>query len=197
MISAVLLAAGRSRRFGKEKFSSILGGRRLIDWSVDALIQSAVDQIIVIANEDTARLIQVPTTGGRLSLRVNPAPEEGMSQSIIQGLKACRASAEAAMLVHADMPLVDAKTIDRLLAAWDCEAAKIVAPRFDGRQGNPVTMPRRFWPEVFELSGDVGCKAILQNHLSEITWVEFEDDRILADVDCPDDLIRLQARLKP
>jgi molybdenum cofactor cytidylyltransferase len=196
VISAILLAAGLSHRFGSEKLQQEIGGKRLIDWSKDRLLTSAVDEVIVVVNSRTQALISGHTPPPRLKLEVNPRPQDGLSSSIRIGLEACHLQSQAVLICHADMPLVDETVINRLISFWKESPSRIVAPRVKGQQGNPVLFPRRFWSEIIKLEGDIGCKSILQTHATELGWVEMEDDRVLWDVDSESELLKLRNRIR-
>ena len=196
MISAILLAAGRSSRFGEEKLLQLVGGKRLVDWSLESLLASVVEEIVVVCSVKSAGWILPSTPAGRLRTIINPSPEFGMSSSIQCGIGACSNESEAALMAHADMPLIDTAIINAMATTWKKSIQKIVVPRAQGRQGNPVIIPRKFWPEILELRGEVGCKSILGMHSDEIEWVEFEDDRVLFDVDSTSDLVRWKERWK-
>lgn len=194
MISSVFLAAGLSRRFPGEKLQQEICGKRLIDWGVDHLRASAVDEIVVVVRAGFALSQELAEDGDRVRIVINPRPADGMAGSIIEGVNACAAESAAVLIAHADMPLVGTSTLDQLVSRWRKNPTALVAPRFQGQQGNPVIIPRAYWNEIRALQGDVGCKSILTRHPSQIFWEEFEDDRILFDIDSEEDLAELHKR---
>ncbi|MBZ5534392.1 MAG: nucleotidyltransferase family protein [Acidobacteriia bacterium] len=194
MISSLLLAAGLSRRYGREKLEELIHQKTLIEWAIDQLKASVIDEVIVVVNPETSRLVQTPPHQDRVKKVVNPSPLDGMSSSIRCGLEACSPKSEAVLIAHADMPAVNPGIVDQLASRWELKPGQIVAPRFKEQQGNPVIIPRILWDEVQALRGDVGCKAILTGHPSQIEWVEMDDDAILLDVDRVEDWERLRSR---
>lgn len=196
MISSLLLAAGLSRRFGRDKLQESIHQKRLIDWAIDHLKASVIDEVLIVVNPETSRLVQAPPLQNRVKKVVNLHPADGMSSSIRCGLDACSPQSEAVLIAHADMPLVHPEIINQLTSCWELNRGQIVAPRFKEQQGNPVVIPRILWDEIRALRGDIGCKSILTGHPSQIEWVEMEDDAILLDVDHVEDWERLQSRWK-
>lgn len=194
MISAILLAAGRSHRYGSDKLQQSIGGRRMIDWSLEAVLASLADEIIVVVSAEAEELSFKVANSGRLRSVINPHPDEGMASSIICGLEACDDHSAAAMIAHGDMPLIETQTLDWLISIWIKFPAKIIAPRYQGQQGNPVIIPRVFWSEIRSLRGDVGCKSILKAHATQVEWLECKDDSILFDIDSFEDMDRLRTR---
>lgn len=191
MISAILLAAGRSLRYPDNKLLEQLGNKRLMDWAVESLTDSSAEELIVVCNPEVAGLFSERSVG-RGKVVLNPEPQKGMASSILCGLEACSRASEAVLIAHADMPKITSGLVDRLIVRWKTMPNHIVAPRFNGRQGNPVLLPRAFWNEIRGLQGDVGCKSILQRNSSHILWVECEDDAILFDVDTEHDLAKFR-----
>ena len=194
MISTLLLAAGLSRRYGREKLEELIHQKPLIEWVTDQLKASVIDEVILVVNPETSRLVQIPPRQDRVKKVVNLSPSDGMSSSIRCGLGACSPISEAVLIAHADMPAVNPGIVDQLISRWKLNPGQIVAPRFKEQQGNPVIIPRIFWDEIRALRGDVGCKSILTGHPSQVEWVEMDDDAILLDVDRVEDWERLRSR---
>jgi molybdenum cofactor cytidylyltransferase len=194
VISSLLLAAGISRRYGREKLEELIHERRLIDWSIEHLEASVVDEVIIVANPETSDLVEVSPLQNRVKKVVNLFPLRGMSSSIRWGLESCSPESGAVLIALADMPAVHPRIINQLVSRWELNPGQIVAPRFKEQQGNPVIIPRVLWDEIRALRGDVGCKSILKRYPSQIEWVEMNDDAILLDVDRVEDWERLRSR---
>jgi molybdenum cofactor cytidylyltransferase len=89
----------------------------------------------------------------------------------------------------ADMPFVQSDTIRRV--ARSIEAGALIAmPIVHGRRGHPVAFARSLEPELLQLSGDEGARAVVQRHASEIQFVHCEDEGILRDIDTQEDLMK-------
>jgi 2-C-methyl-D-erythritol 4-phosphate cytidylyltransferase len=50
-VSAIVVAAGEGRRFGTPKQFALIGGRRVLDWSVDAARSVATTVVLVVPRE--------------------------------------------------------------------------------------------------------------------------------------------------
>jgi molybdenum cofactor cytidylyltransferase len=194
VISSLLLAAGLSHRYGGEKLEALIQRKRLIDWAIDHLWASVIDEVIIVVNQETAGLISWRLLSDRVKKAVNPHPSHGMASSILCGLELCNPKSGAVLIAHADMPAVRTEFLNRLASQWEQAPNHIVAPRFKGQQGNPVIIPRIFWEEIRALRGDVGCKSILNRHPDQIEWVDIDDEAVLLDIDFVEDLERLRAR---
>ncbi len=183
MISAIVLAAGQSKRFGDCKQLAVVNGKPLLQHVLDTLRESKVDDVVVIlgayANEIRQ---QIEFRDERIV--VNPDYEKGMSTSIQAGLRAI--DSEAAFIVLADQPFVSARTYDVLIDEYRRSRPAAVMPTFNGFRGNPVLIDKSLFPELMEIRGDVGARAILARH--EVAKVPVDDRGVLLDVDTPADV---------
>ncbi|MGA7677207.1 MAG: NTP transferase domain-containing protein, partial [Dehalococcoidia bacterium] len=85
MVSAILLAAGQSKRMGKLKQLMPFGQSTIVEQAVDNLLGSAVDEVIVVVGykaEDVIKAIAAKP----VKVAINPDYEQGMSTSIMAGL---------------------------------------------------------------------------------------------------------------
>ena len=56
---------------------------------------------------------------------------------------------------------------------------------YQGVMGNPVIFQGKFVPELMALTGDVGGKAVVKAHLSEVFQYEADSELSLQDIDTP------------
>jgi molybdenum cofactor cytidylyltransferase len=190
MIWAILLAAGQATRFGRCKQLMPIGGQPLLAHVLGTLRRSRVDEIVVVlgAYADEIRR-QVDFEGARVVL--NPDYAAGMSTSIQAGLRALAPTADAAMIVLADQPLVTTATLDMLIGEYRRTGAQVILPTYNGFRGNPVVVDRTLFPEMMEIRGDTGCRAIFGDHSDSIVKVAVDDSGVLTDIDTPEDLERV------
>ena len=196
MISAVLLAAGLSRRMGRNKLLLPLGGRTLLEHSLQALLDSAAGETVVVIGHEADR---VRPLLGRYPVRVveNPDYAQGMSTSLRAGVAAVSPQAVAVLIALADQPLVGRQDIDRLIEAYRRTGKKIVVPSVGDRRGNPVLLDLSLRPEIERLTGDTGGRHILHSHPDDIEPVPMPTGGSLFDVDTADDYRALQDRDTP
>jgi molybdenum cofactor cytidylyltransferase len=196
-IGALLLAAGQSRRMGSNKLLEDIDGRPMVVRTAQRLLSSRARPIVaVLGNQAEA----VDAALGRLPVeRVgNPAYAEGLSTSLKRGLAALPPDIDGVIVCLGDMPLVAGRDLDRLIAAFNpLEGRAIIVPTRRGKRGNPVLWARRFFPEMTELAGDVGAKHLIGEYAKLVAEVEMDSDNVLVDIDTPDALAELRARVKP
>ena len=100
---------------------------------------------------------------------------------------------DAIIVFLGDMPLVNMKTIERLIATFSPqEGAAMVYPLYQGERGNPVLIGRRFFEELGQLEGDQGARILLDRYPHLVKGVSVEDPGILLDIDDQETLQRLR-----
>lgn len=174
-ISGVVLAAGQSQRMGTTKQLLPLAERPLLRHVIDNALASRLSEVIVVLGHDADELQQklMSIRSAKLRLVVNSEYTEGLSSSLRAGLAHADPRAIAAAIVLGDQPELPSELIDRVLAAF-CETdAAVLQPMFDSSAdasvpGHPVVLARRIWPEVIQLKGDRGARALLDEHP---TWL--------------------------
>lgn len=195
-VAAVVLAAGMSRRMsgGVPKQLLRTEGKTLLERALENVQTSRVNETVLVLGAGAGEIKQNLTTTG-IQVVVNPEYQQGMGTSLRAGLAVLGSSVEAALIVLADQPFVRGETIDKLIAHRRESGAQIAIPLYRGFRGNPVLLDRSVFPELMNLSGDVGCRAIFGNHTQNIIKVEVDDPGILLDIDTEEDLRRLEPLL--
>lgn len=194
-IAAVVLAAGRSSRMnGHHKLLAEIDGRPMVRLAVEAAAASVAGAVIVVVGhgrDDVARALD----GLDVTIVDNPDYASGLSSSLKVGIESVPDSADAAIVLLADMPDVDAKTIDTLVGAFDPELGRhVVVPTSRGKAGNPVLWARRFFPELTAIEGDMGARELIRAHPEAIAWVEV-GPAVTHDVDTPEAMAAIGGRL--
>lgn len=87
------------------------------------------------------------------------------------------------MFFTADQPLIDSYTINLLLDTFMKNKNSIIVPRYKTKPGSPTIFSTKFKDQLLNLQGDVGGKAIINNHLSEVLFIDLKSDYSLLDVD--------------
>ncbi|MGH3190469.1 MAG: nucleotidyltransferase family protein [Streptosporangiaceae bacterium] len=199
-VAGVLLAAGQGSRFGRPKALVELDGVTLGQRGVDLLRAGGADPILVVTGAASVQLSGIYPV-------YNPDWRAGMGSSLRAALHALsREPAEpgesplaqdvgAVVVALADQPLVGARAVSRLIAAYRAGAAVAVAA-YDGRPRNPVLLAREHWPEVIAMAtGDQGARPFLRARPDLVTLVECADTGLPDDIDTPADLERAAGRL--
>ena len=190
-IAAIVLAAGRSTRYGaRNKLLEELDGVPLVVRSVRAALASRASPVIVVTGHE-AEAVRAALAGLDVRIIHNPDYAGGLSTSLKAGLSAVPADADGAIVTLGDMPRIEARHIDRLIAAFSPKEGRgIVVPVHLGKRGNPVLFAQAYFKELMEIEGDTGARHIIAASASEVAEVDLASDAIFLDIDTPDALAR-------
>jgi len=183
LIAGILLAAGLSSRFGRQKLLEPWGDEPLLTRAARRFIDAGLMPVIAVVSGDP-RLAQA-LAGLPLSLETNPQPERGINSSIGIGVGALPRATPAALIGVADQPYLTAGAIGQLVTAF--VPGKIVVPRYGDHRGNPVIFDRRFFSELMRLiEADRGGQVVVTAHPEAVIDVELPAS-MGKDIDRPDD----------
>jgi molybdenum cofactor cytidylyltransferase len=190
VISAIVLAAGEGRRFGGTKQLERLRGKPLVQHAIDAAAAGGVEEIVVVVGHDAARVRDAAELPAGARVVVNDRFAEGQSTSLAAGVRALDPSSDAAIVLLADQPGIEARHVRTLIEAFDDAAREPEILRIRFRDGpGPTLLARSVWNEVTWLTGDRGARALFDAQPGRVRWVTIEEDAP-RDVDRPDDLER-------
>lgn len=181
------MAAGESTRMGTGPPKQLLPfeGEPLVRRVVRVALASSLHEVIVVLGHAAADVRQA-LAGLPVRSVTNPDYAQGQSTSVKAGLEAVAPSADAAMFIPVDQPLVTAELIDRLIATYSRTRAAVVLPTHAGRRGSPVLLDRYLFPELAQITGDVGGRQILDRHADRMVTVPLEDPAPLLDINTPE-----------
>ncbi len=194
MVAGIILAGGQSKRLGGVKPLLVHENATLLERVVQNYRAASLEPIIVVLGFEARRVIQRIPLGG-LKVVINPQPSLGMSSSIQRGLAHISPRCNGVMIALGDMPLVTTETVNLLVEEFGKGKKGIVVPVYDKKQGHPVIFDVKYLPELAELRGDTGAKALLEAHPKDIREVKVASDEVLIDVDTHADWEMVKDRL--
>jgi molybdenum cofactor cytidylyltransferase len=187
VICPIILAAGKSQRFGSDKLLHILSyngvNKPLILHSLTPWLD-AFDHVNVVVRTDNHALIQMLQNrelGSRLTLITAINPARGMSASLVSGIDENKA-ADGWLVGLSDMPYIQSSVIVKSLEALSA-GSEITLPTYNGKRGHPVGFSLRFRTQLLALSGDKGAKDIIASSPDKITLIDSPDEGIWQDID--------------
>ena len=169
-VSALILAAGYSKRMGVFKPTLKIGDKTLLERVVRLFREVGIEDVILVAGHAADQTIP-----------------------IAQSCKA-RVVMNGQFELPVDIPLVRPQTILDLLEHYHRNDSKIILPVFLGKKGHPPLVSACFRNEILSFSGDGGLRAILADHEAETTHVHVADEMVLFDLDTPADYEALLER---
>ena len=191
--AAILLAAGRGKRFESNKLLYQIGGKTMYRYSYENLrLMQSEGRIgflfVVTSHAEIAEAVRKEVPVIR-----NDQPELGIARSLQIGLAALREQdpqTAACLFSVADQPFLSAETLRRLLREFQNSEKGIAACASRGIPGNPVIFAAEYFPLLHSLTGDRGGKQVLYQHLEDVILCE-TDPAELQDIDTRSDAGRL------
>ena len=190
MITAIILAAGESRRMGgQNKLLLPIFGEVLIQKFVRSIRASNVDEVLVVVGHEEEKIKDV-LKGQSVRFVENFCYMEGMTTSIQSGIQAASPESDGLLICLADLPFIETSDFNRLICSFtdffDTKSSLIIVPVFKGQRGNPVLFSNQFREIILQHKGE-GCRDIVQKHPECVREVTMENDNVLLDLDTPED----------
>ena len=187
-VAAIVLAAGRSTRMGAQnKLLADIAGTPMVRRVAEAVLASKARPVLVVTGHQAAE-VGAAVSGLDVTLVANPDYATGLASSLKAGIRAVPNGCDGALVLLGDMPRIAPEHLDRLIDALAAAPESIVVPVHEGRQGNPVLWPRRYFSELLQLEGDAGARRLIAVHPEQVREVEMGTSAIFADVDTPEAL---------
>ena len=184
MITAILLAAGRSKRIkGQNKLSKKFKGIPLINHILKSLIKSKVNRIIIVLGYENKKIKKISLKSKKITFAVNSNYLKGISTSIKCGLKKISKKNIGFLIAHADMPLVSKTILNALCSALKNKNEEIFIPVYKKRIGNPLAFKYSMIKSLKRIKGDRGAKKLIRSNKSKIKLMKMKSKSILIDFD--------------
>ena len=189
-IKGILLAAGASKRFGRQKLLEILpSGVPILIASWRSLYEANADSVVVTREDDIP--VQALLQSESIPFIKCSDSGTGMSKTLLHGVKYSR-DYDGWIISLGDMPFIKSATTNKIMHAMRTKGDKkmIFRPRFKQRFGNPEGLSAKLLPKLLDLKGDEGARSILSEYQTETFVLDVLDEGILKDIDRPSDLTK-------
>jgi molybdenum cofactor cytidylyltransferase len=194
-ISAIILAAGQSKRMGRPKMSLPWENTTVLGRVIATIQHAGVDDVLVVSG---AAQNEVEEIAARHAARVvhNPNFEHGeMLTSIQLGLGNQNAKSKAALICLGDQPQVEEACVRSICDAFRDGPASLIVPSYDLHRGHPWLIAAELWNEVQRMRPPESMRDFLNKHAADIFYVEMKSQSILQDVDTLEDYSKYKPQL--
>jgi molybdenum cofactor cytidylyltransferase len=186
MIAALVLAAGQSRRMGRNKLFLPYAASTVIEAIVaEVAACAAIGDLVVVTGHEADR-VAACLTAYPVRCVFNPQYAQAeMLVSIQTGLRALTDDAQAVLIVLGDQPRLQRDIIQRIIDAAEPET--LIVPSFQMKRGHPILIPRSMWPLILALPPEAALRDVIRANAGHTRYVTFDDDCVLRDMDTPED----------
>lgn len=178
-IGCVVMAAGGSSRFGRNKLLEEFNGSSLIARALAAVPADILDRTAVVTGYPE---VHAMAKAANFETVWNDRPEAGVSLTIRLGLDKMN-DMDAAMFMVCDQPLLTRASVSAMVEFFIGRPDHIVGMAHSGERGNPCIFPSEFFPELRRLEGDAGGSAVIRRHTASLLLFEADNAAELMDVD--------------
>ena len=193
MVTAILLAAGSSRRMGaSNKLLLPWKGKPLAVVTAEHILAAGVGELIIVTGHQAS---ETAAAFSHLPARIihNPHHEQGMTASIQTGVGI--ATGQGYLICLADMALITPEEYILLIKAFESEYSRnihcILLPEYQGRKGNPVLFSAAWRESILQHPEEDGCRTLVRNNPQHHCRITMPTDHILRDIDSPTDYQQL------
>jgi len=185
-LSAVLLAAGESRRMGSiNKLTLPINGTPLLRRTAETLARSDLVELVVVVGheQEVAReLLQ----GIPARIVYNADFGDGQMTSVYHGLAALQQPCAGVMICLSDQVLLDVDDIRTISRGFDKCPTSIMVPVYAGQRGNPIVLDYAHRETILADRKNLGCKRLIEKNPELVTVLEMPNDHVLIDIDTPE-----------
>ena len=190
MISAIVLAAGQSKRMGGDnKLIKKYNKKYLINHIIGTLIKSKVNKIIVVLGFQKIKVRKITVKNKKINFIFNKNYKSGMASSIKAGLKRISERSIGFLIVQADMPLISKKIINSLCYAIENNNKEIVVPIYKINMGNPIGFKSSMIKILNKTKGDSGAKKMIKRNKKKLSLIKVNSKSIFKDFNTQRDFL--------
>lgn len=174
MTVGILLAGGKSSRIGKNKMDLIIGDKKVIEHTLQSMVD-CVDFVTIVTGQYNTEIndSKVP-----VHFIHNDAHHLGMFSSILTGIKDIE---DNIFIIPGDYPMVKPKTYEALLNG----TGKVRVPVYNGRKGHPIYIDKSLLGDLKSEPLDSNLKLWRNKH--KVNYIDVDDNGILLDIDTLND----------
>lgn len=186
-IAAVVLAAGQSKRLGKNKLLLDVNGEPLALKAVRAAVQSLASPVFVVTGYQAEELEEA-LENFDINIIYNPNYYTGIKTSIRLGIQSVPDSCDGVLLIPADMPNLSPDFLNKLISQFRKRQEKqlILAER-NGVKSNPVLWRKTLYHVADLVPENADVRPIFMEHADYTTTVKGSSEELL-DINFQNDL---------
>ena len=189
MISAILLAAGQSKRMVNEnKLLKEYKDLPLIKHAIKNILNSSIDELIIVLGHQKESVEKNIEMNEKIKLFYNISFKNGIASSIKVGISKLHKRSDAFFISLGDMPNVNNNIYNELInAKLKNKYKEIYAPYYEGKQVNPVLFSINMKQKLQEIEGDIGAKKIIADNKKKVFKMIIKEKEVIRDFNTVND----------
>lgn len=184
MISAIVLAAGQSRRLkGENKLVKKFKTKPLINHVLNSLYKSKINKNIIVLGYQKEKIKKVIKKNKKNLFVTNKNFKKGISTSIKTGLRKISKKDEGFLIVQSDMPFIKSSDINKIYNSIKKSKSLVHVLKYKNKVGNPIGFKISVIKKFTKIKGDVGAKYIVKKLNKNTSFIKVSSNRIFKDFD--------------
>src|SRR5271156_2333986 len=186
MLAAAILAAGESKRMGQPKALVPFQGSTFVEHLIAATRHARMGITRVVLGAGAGGIRAQPKIDPAWVV-VNADWPKGQLSSIHAAIRSLPVGvSEGILICPVDHPLISARLVGDLIAAFDRGGELIVLPRHNGRGGRPGIFLAGVYEELLAAPAESGARQVVWNHAAEVAEVETEEEGVILNLNDPE-----------
>lgn len=198
-VTAIVLAAGQSRRMGQPKMVLPWGKTTVLGNVLVTLKSANIEDIVVVTGGAREQVEAI--ANGLARMVFNADYERSQMLSSIQcGIRAIisppiskmeeEVLGQATLICLGDQPQIQVRSVQAILHEYQSTSAPLIVPSYQMRRGHPWLVSIKLWTEILEMKSPESMRDFLNRHAQEIKYISVDTPSILADLDTPDEYLK-------
>ena len=184
MISAILLAAGQSKRMEREnKLIKKYKGKPLINHILKSLIKSKVNKIIIVLGYESRKIRKITLKSKKITFVFNSNYKQGISSSIKFGLKKINKKNKGFIIVQSDMPMITSSLINKIYYSIIRNNELVHVLKNKNKIGNPIGFNISTKDKFKKIKGNMGAKKMVKKLRKNTKYLLTNSKAIFKDLD--------------
>ena len=188
-LGCVVLASGKSTRFGGNKLLADLGGKPVLARTLSAVPKELFEKVTVVVSDRDVEAVARSCGFDTVFYEGGP-----VSESIRRGLETV-CGTDGCLFVNGDQPLISEKSIRKMAELFREDTARGLRLAYGSEQGSPVLFPSRWYDDLMALTEEKGGMSVVKAKGEVFFSVQAENLAELLDADTPEELAIIRASM--
>ncbi|HEX2697061.1 MAG TPA: nucleotidyltransferase family protein [Anaerolineales bacterium] len=190
MITAIILAAGESKRMGQPKMLLPWDKETVLGRIISVIQSAGMEDILVVTGGGREQVEEIAKTHKMPTVFNSDFATGEMLSSLQCGLKALKPTIGAALICLGDQPQVEERSVRLIVEEYERTGAALIVPSYQMRRGHPWLLGRKWWNEVLAMSAPESPRDFLNRHALDIHYLNINSPSVLADLDTLEDYLK-------
>ena len=190
MISAIILAAGKSTRMGKLKPLVRFSKQTFLETILQNFNNAGIKDVLIVLGhsaDQIAKKLKLPPD----NFTINKNYHFGQFSSVQAGMKNLKSTCTGVFLALVDQPQIGPDIIAKIRKVSEENSDKIVIPTLNGKRGHPPLLPKWLFHEILTANPTQKTSEIVRSHSDKVYELEIGDESILWNINTEQDLEKI------